>query len=352
MTNLQRNYMVDENQILQTLKKDFMTKVQELDRTSDPDFYIKTARQQLAGDEADSFLQGLWGAKTRDGGDIRHKYQTYENFKETMLDRVVIEEDLSYVKKPTTTEEKPTQTDLKAQYSFQPVSSAHTYSAGTTTVLDEATYAGMKPKEQARAHRREDKGKDGGLPKIEKSKQYRLKQDKTYNINVETGGGITITADLDDAFNLTTGSTEELPKSVNKMKVLQVGTFNIAQQAIEISRVDQDPLIVPKGHPLPDRWDEDFDVTAGEWKVITDKTRPEEKAKVYASSNPLDLMEHMEMEEIMELITREGTTNKMLLVDYSEIHNLVAGVYGEATGKDYNAERNDYLNKSKKVTPQ
>ena len=53
---------------------------------------------------------------------------------------------------------------------------------------------------------------------------------------------------------------EELPKAVNKMKVMQVATYNVADSVIEIPRKGQGNLVIQAGQPLPDRWDEDFDV--------------------------------------------------------------------------------------------
>jgi len=343
MEGLQRNYMVDEDAIIDTLHSRYIKDIEGMDKTSDPDFYLNTVTERLSTKEADSYLRGLYGERSRDGGDLRGEYKTFEDFKETMVGRIVTDTSTSYVKKDDDDDDAGQE---KWDIAFQGLDDPRTHIAGETSVIDDEIYGTYDEKAKEKAQKNTAAGKQGGIPMKESSKAYRLKQSQSYAPNTESGGGTSITLDIDKAINLTTGKAEDIPKSVNKMKVMQVGLFNIATQTIAMPRKGQADLIIAAGDPIPKRDEEDFSMSQEDYdEMLENKTEEQEMAKVYASSNPLDLIEHMSMEEILKLTSKEGTTNKMLLVDYSLVHEILAGVFDQKVDRKgaYQQERNEYL---------
>ena len=336
LKELDRNYLVNEDKLLASARE-LMSAETELELGGEPGFDVIRTTQRLDNEAFNEWVNKKFNEKSRDGGDIRNRYGDEDTFRQSIEDRIVEQEKVSYSRQPQVkTEDAPSPRD---QVAFQPLSSPKTYVAAPITVTDT----------DVEATRRQRLGKDP-MPTKESTVQYQLRETDAYAINAEPKGGITITTQVPTAYNLSTGKYEDIPKAMNSMKVLQVGMYNIANETITVKRKGQPDLIVQEGQPIPDRWNDDVDMTDDEWYTLLGKTTETEMAKAFVSTTPLELMEQIGIEETRKLIEKEGSSNKMVLIDYSEVHEDVAGAYGRATKLDYNLERNDYLTKNRKLT--
>jgi len=349
MQGLDRNKLVDEPALIAKASQLVMKEGMLTGFYETGDVKSETVSKSIDEEAFNSLTEKQWNLQNPDAQDLRDEYGSLENMRESWRNQMVEEKVTSYKNERIRKDETKTASDAKVDASFTAIPDAYTFSAGTTTVLDDEVWATYDDKDKEKAQARTTKGKDGGVPMITKSRQYRLGQSGTYAVNTESGGGTSIVTDIDRAYNLSTGTNEELPKAINKMKVLQIAMYNVVNDdaVVELKRKGQGPLVIPAGHPIPKYSEEDFAMSKKEFKSIIDnKTKSTELAKVYASSNPLELLEHMSEEEIMELIKREGSTNKMLLVDYTMIHGDLMGVFDERTKTPgaYNQQRALHLN--------
>lgn len=332
-SNLKRNYMVDERQIVADLQKKV---IGDTELIQGGEYDIKRVSGMLDSEAADEYLFGLYNSGTRDGGDIRSKYKTPEEFARHMKSQVVTGIEEQYIRNPEAKE--PTATDRKVATSFSPVSVQNTYVAmpRTTTTTTKGGFL------------RSDK-----TTSTTSTEQVRLQSNGAYALNTDKGGGTTITVQIPEAYDLGKNTELTMEKAYTTLKVLDVAQYRFAEEAIELQRDDGGIDIIQPGEPLPDKFSGYSKMTPEAWRRAEAKTMREEMARAVGGDRTMNLIAELGYEQAMEILQKEGGQVDIFLVPYNKVAEALANEYDKQVGIEgaYYAQRDQYLNSNTRLTP-
>ena len=335
MKNLNRNYLVDEEGLMDEAK-DYLKSKDEWVENIELGMDATRTTEKLDREAFDEWAIKKYNGQNRDGGDLRGRYETIEEFKQSIEDRLVPKEDVSYSRQRQETQTKPTEADRKREYAIQDrdQSNAYTHSSvSRTTPTGKKSWTGTV--------KVETKNQDVSL---------RLYGKNTYGFNTPSGNGAAIKVQVPQAYNLTTGQVEEVPESANNMYVTEVSDMYMNESGADIliPLRNGGNYVVKPGDPLPDRYNDDFKVDDRQWEKKKALCIEKEMATAYVSTDKLDFLENagenLSGDQVMALLSRESKTAQIMLVEHGFVNDALTGVLGVRMGVDYKTYRQNRNN--------
>jgi hypothetical protein len=326
MKSLNRNTEIDIPQIADRIFKTIASEVPGADpetmskmAAEGIDLYAIAQEYKYDPAKLDAIIQGYYSGKDELGGDIRHDYETVEEFKEAISPFLKTEGETRLMAKPRDPQAKePTAAQKKAQFAITPGKFGGTITAGYTDVV-------VAPR----------KGRAGRLGKTEEIEQPTTGQ---FGVRAEQSldyDPVRIKTQLDDAWNMSYNRSEDFAGSTSDVIVTESGMMhrNVSEADVEITMANGKPYKIPQGGFLPDVWnDKRFgDQAKAQVNAYMQNSRMLEYgefAKAYALKDAVSLLKEMGYDdasinamddgEMISLIEASSRAGSWLLVPMTE----------------------------------
>jgi len=333
MQNLNRNYLVDEDKLVDSARE-FLAPETELELGAEPGFDATRVTNRLDQKAFDTWSFETYNQKNRDGGDLRNKFKTLEEFQESISDRIVETEKVTYSRQRQETTKDPTLLEKKEANAISKVEGGSGILAQYGRETAQPTY--------------DDAGKMSGTEYVSGTAQpTELYATDVYSVTAPTGKtGLQFTAQLKKGIDTRTGKEEDFPEGVTNFEVDKVAWMyrNTGTTKISIPTSDGGVQTVGPGEFLPNRNEIDPKMSALAWEQITllHGLEQEQSARVRTVSDPSDLEQYVlsnidtlrgefgkekTKEELMKHMTHESKERQWSIVPYGWVENDMREAY-------------------------